>query len=285
MNERRIIDPVVNAANAWMAKAPFTRRAEAEVFDTAADYARDIPASDMVAVLDRAGVDCAIVGIDPEDPPEWLCDYSRDYPTRFAFAAEPRLKHGLDALWATEDLCAVVPVVAVRAAPMFMKRPATDPVYYPLYLKCVELGLPLCITTGIPGPPLLPADVQHPMFLDRVCLDFPTLSLVMIHGADPWWDVAIRLMLRHRNLTMVTSAWAPRYLPPSLLYFMNSRGQDKVMFGSDYPVLEMDRALREVMELDLRPQVLTNYLSGNAERIFFGERPSRHVAHYPLPNA
>ena len=70
--------------------------------------------------------------------------------------------------------------------------------YYPLYTKCCELDLPLCINTGIPGPPI-PGEAQHPMHLDRVCVRFPELRLCMIHGADPWWDTAIRLMLKYRE--------------------------------------------------------------------------------------
>ena len=279
----RIIDPVINAANAWTAKVEFTRRAEAELFDASADFSRDIPADDMAALLDEVGVERAIVGIDPEDPADWLLDYAQKYPDRFFFAAEPRFhKHGLDALWALEDLCAAHPVVAVRAAPMFVKKPATDSVWYPLYVKCIELDLPLCLTTGIPGPPLLPADVQNPMHLDPVLLEFPALELVMLHGADPWWAVAMRLLLRHRNLHMVTSAWAPKYLPRELLDFMNTRGADKVLFGSDHPVLNLERAVREAKDLPLKPEVMEQYLSGNAERIFFGERHPRHITHAPL---
>ena len=277
-----IIDPIINAANAWTAKVAFTRRAEAELFDNSSDFSRDVPAEDMIAVLDRAGVEKAIVGIDPEHAEDWLLDYARNYPGRFVFAAEPRMKHGLDALWAMEDLCAAHPVVAVRAAPMFVKKPATDPVYYPLYVKCIELDIPLCMTTGIPGPSELPADVQNPMHLDQVLLDFPQLKLVMLHGADPWWGVAMRLLLRHRNLSMVTSAWSPRYLPKELIEFMNQRGGDKVMFGSDYPVLKMDRAVNEARELDLKPEVLEKYLYSNAQRVFFGERNARHITHAPL---
>jgi predicted TIM-barrel fold metal-dependent hydrolase len=276
----RIIDPIINAANAWTAKAEFTRRAETELFDATSDFSRDVPAADMVALLDKVGVERAIVGIDPEHPADFLLEYTRSYPDRFAFAAEPRFhKHGLDALWAMEDLCAAHPVVAVRAAPMFVKQPATEPVWYPLYVKCIELDIPLCLTTGIPGPPLLPADVQNPMHLDPVLLDFPALKLVMLHGADPWWGVAMRLLLRHRNLHMVTSAWAPKYLPRELIDFMNSRGGDKVMFGSDHPVLGLDRAVREAQEIGLRPEVLEKYLCGNAERVFFGERRARHITH------
>ena len=62
-------------------------------------------------------------------------------------------------------------------------RPS-DAVYYPLYTKCAELELPLCINTGIPGPPI-PGEVQNPIHLDRVCVRFPELKLCMIHGADP----------------------------------------------------------------------------------------------------
>jgi predicted TIM-barrel fold metal-dependent hydrolase len=278
----RVIDPLVNVENSWTSKREFTRRAEAELFDSTAHFSRDITADEMVRVLDESGVEKAIIGVDPEKPADWICEFATKYPGRFYLAGEPRIKHGLDALWALEDLCANNPVVAVRAAPMFIKQPATAPLYYPLYAKCVELGLPLCLTTGIPGPPLLQADLQDPMHLDRVCLDFPDLKMVMLHGADPWWGVAIRLLLRHRNLWMVTSAWAPKYLPPDLIHFMNTRGSDKVMFASDYPVLGIDRCIKEAGELNLRPGVLEKYLAENADRVFFGQRISRHVVHAEL---
>jgi hypothetical protein len=70
--------------------------------------------------------------------------------------------------------------------------PPSDAVYYPLYAKCAEIDLPLCVNTGLPGPPI-PGEAQNPIHLDRVCVRFPELRLCMIHGADPWWDVAIRI--------------------------------------------------------------------------------------------
>ena len=60
------------------------------------------------------------------------------------------------------------------------------------------MDLPITINTGIPGPPA-PGECQHPMHLDRVCLDFPELKVCMAHGADPWWDVACRLMLKYQK--------------------------------------------------------------------------------------
>jgi predicted TIM-barrel fold metal-dependent hydrolase len=94
--------------------------------------------------------------------------------------------------------------------------------YYPLYTECCELDLPLCINAGVPGPSL-PGEAQNPLHLDRVCNRFPEMKLCMVHGADPWWDTAIRLMLRYCNLRLMTSAWSPKRLPQPLLRDMSTR--------------------------------------------------------------
>jgi predicted TIM-barrel fold metal-dependent hydrolase len=148
--------------------------------------------------------------------------------------------------------------------------PPSDAVYYPLYTKCCELELPLCLNTGIPGPPI-PGEAQNPIHLDRVCVRFPELKLCMIHGADPWWDVAIRLMLKYKNLRLMTSAWSPKRLPESLLHYMRTRGKGRILFASDYPVLSFERCLGEARKLDLAPEVLEGWLHGNAEAFFLGK--------------
>ena len=123
---------------------------------------------------------------------------------------------------ALRELAAVVrdlPVAYTAVGPSFWgdgMYPPSDAVYYPLYAKCAELELPLCINTGLPGPPI-PGEAQNPIHLDRVCVRFPELKLCMIHGADPWWDIAIRLLIKYQNLRFMTSAWSPKRLPESLL--------------------------------------------------------------------
>ena len=94
----------------------------------------------------------------------------------------------------------------------------------------------------------------------------------MIHGADPWWDTAIRLMLKYKNLRLMTSAWSPKRLPESLLHFMRTRGKDRIIFASDYPVLSMNRCLTEAKALDLPEDVLACWLHDNAEAFFFRPR-------------
>ena len=113
---------------------------------------------------------------------------------------------------------------------------------------------------------------QNPIHIDRVCYRFPELKLSMVHGADPWWDVAIRLLGKYANLRLMTSAWSPKRLPESLLHFMRTRGQDRIMFASDYPVLSMERCIGEALALDLPDDVRERWLYGNANDFFFGGR-------------
>jgi uncharacterized protein len=76
-------------------------------------------------------------------------------------------------------------------------------------------------------------------------------------------------MIKYANLRLMTSAWAPRHLPASLLHFMRTRGKNRIMFASDSPVLSITRCVKEASELDLSPELLDNYLYGNAQAFFF----------------
>jgi predicted TIM-barrel fold metal-dependent hydrolase len=195
-------------------------------------------------------------------------------PDRFALGVGGfDLLRPMPTLRALEAFVRNHPVAYASVGPSFWgdgMYPPTDAVYYPLYVKCCELDLPLCMNTGIPGPPL-PAEPQNPIHIDRVCYRFPELRLCMIHGADPWWDVAIRLMVKYANLRLMTSAWAPKYLPESLLHFMRTRGKNRVLFATDYPVLSFARCLGEAMALDLPDDVRQGWLHDNADAFFFGK--------------
>ena len=110
------------------------------------------------------------------------------------------------------------------------------------------------------------------MHLDDVCLFFPELTLIMANGADPWWNVAIRLMLKYPRLYLMTSAFAPKYLPAEVVHYMNTRGQDRLMFATDFPFLTMDRCIKEAEALALRDGVLDRFLYSNAERVLLRRR-------------
>lgn len=228
---------------------------------------------ELLADMDANGVAKAILLTKVRADGDRAQRYAEAEPDRFALGVG-----GFDLLKpmrAVRDLEAFVranPVAYAIVGPSFWgdgMYPASDAVYYPLYTKCCELDLPLCINTGIPGPPL-PAEAQHPMHLDRVCIRFPELKLVMAHGADPWWDVAIRLMIKYRNLRLMTSAWSPKRLPEPLLHYLRTRGTERILFASDMPVLSMERCLGEAAALDLDDDVRAAWLHDNAASFFFG---------------
>lgn len=257
------------------APPPWLIRVKEDYFRGGDEFLQNISPEQLLADMDAAGVEKAVLSVDSQHPSQQVLAFTKARPDRFALAAGVDPTRLMKDLWALEELARAHPVVMARVVPFMHDRPPTDPVYYPLYAKCVELDLALSINTGIPGPPL-PGECQNPMYLDRVCLHFPDLKLCMAHGADPWWSVAIRLMIKYRNLHLMTSAYAPKYFPPELVHFMNTRGQDKIIFASDHPVLSFQRCLEEAQALDLRPGVLDKYLYQNAARLFFSPRKPRY---------
>lgn len=230
--------------------------------------------SELLAEMDEQGVRKAILMDSLGAPSATARAFVEAQPDRFALAmGGVNLLRPVKPLRELTTMAKNLPIAYAVVGPSFWadgQYPPSDAVYYPLYAECAELDLPLCINTGIPGPPI-PGEVQHPMHLDRVCVRFPELRLCMIHGADPWWDVAIRLLLKYANLRLMTSAWSPKRLPESLLHYMRTRGKNKVIFASDWPVLPMRRVIPEALALDLPPDVLQSYLCANAQEFFFGE--------------
>jgi len=228
--------------------------------------------AELLDEMDEQGVAKAILMDSVAKPSVTARKFVEAKPDRFALAMGGlNLLRPMPALRELSAVVADLPVAYAVVGPSFWgdgQYPPSDAVYYPLYTKCCELDLPLFMNTGLPGPPI-PGEVQNPIHLDRVCVRFPELRLAMMHGADPWWDVAIRLMIKYANLRLVTSAWSPRHLPQSLLHFMSTRGKGRVMFASDSPVLSITRCVKEAAALELTPEVLDAYLYQNAQDFLF----------------
>ena len=143
--------------------------------------------------------------------------------------------------------------------------------YYPFYAKCVELNVPIqmqvghCLLYSRERP--LPS-VGRPITLDTVACDFPELKLIGIHTGWPWVEEMISVSWKHPNVYIGTDAYAPKYWKPELIRFIDSWGQNKVLFGTDFPVIEFRRATSEVNDLKLKPKSKENLMWKNAARVY-----------------
>jgi predicted TIM-barrel fold metal-dependent hydrolase len=156
---------------------------------------------------------------------------------------------------------------AIRVLPWLWEVPPTDRRFYPVYAACCELGVPLCTQIGHTGP-LMPSEVGRPIYLDQVALDFPELTIVGGHIGYPWTDEAIAVATKHEQVYIDTSAYTARRYPPALVEFMRGHGRHKVLFGSNYPMIEPAQALEGLAMLGLDEKAQALFLAGNAKRIF-----------------
>jgi predicted TIM-barrel fold metal-dependent hydrolase len=268
----RAIDCWLNMPTGMTGHRPeFLVRVARDYFKREKEIFEPTPLDELLRQMDAAGIERAIVTMDAGNP-EPIRDLARAFPGRFIPSAVVDPTAGMATLRLLERLVAENGLRLARIVPFLVNRPPNDKTYYPVYAKCIELDLPISINTGIPGPPM-PAEPQRPLYLDEVCLYFPELKVIMAHGADPWWGEAIRLLLKYPNLYMMTSAYAPKYLPSELIQFMNTRGSGKVLFASDHPVLSFERCVTEACALPFREGVLERYLRENALGLFRWETP------------
>jgi predicted TIM-barrel fold metal-dependent hydrolase len=109
---------------------------------------------------------------------------------------------------------------------------------------------------------------QRVELVDEVCWFFPELKFVMRHGAEPWADLAVKLMLKYPNLFYSTSAFAPRHYPKAILDYANSRGADKILYAGYFPMgLSLDRIFAELRDVPFADKVWPKFLYENAKKL------------------
>jgi predicted TIM-barrel fold metal-dependent hydrolase len=138
---------------------------------------------------------------------------------------------------------------------------------YPFYAKCAELGVPVVMQVGHSAE-RMPSEMGRPIHIDDIALDFPELTIVGAHTGWPWVEELVALAWKHRNVYIGTSAHHPKYWDPSLVQFANSRGKGKVLFGSDYPVMDYADALAAIAKLPLRDDARELVTGGAARAVF-----------------
>jgi len=229
----------------------------------------------IVQEMDETGIDQAILtaGYDSvNDDRTWILDSLAKFPDRFFGSVVVDPHAGLKGLKELERLVTQDGFKLARVSAYNSMIPYNDPRHYPVYAKCAELGIPISINVGVPGPLVPAAQMQDPIQLDQICYFFPELTVIMAHCGDPWGELCVKLMLKWKNLFYMSSAFAPKHIPKPVIHYMNTRGADKVMFASGYPLIGLDRCLREIEAMDFRDEERRRKFGrDNARRVILGE--------------
>ncbi len=204
-------------------------------------------------------------------PYELVRDAVRQYPDRFFGLAGLDPTEGMQGVRNLERAVKEYGFIGAHCYPHWYELAPDHARWYPFYAKCVELAIPIQLQVGqsmIYDPGYPRRSVGRPISLDSVACDFPELKLIGIHVGIPWSDEMIAMAWKHANVFIGCDAHSPAYWPQSFVKYINSYGQDKVLFGTDYPILQFDRTLEEIGNLGLRPQSLRKLLRDNAIRIY-----------------
>lgn len=208
-------------------------------------------------------------------PPEVVAAAVAKHPNRFFGLVGIDPFQGMSGVRALEDAVRNLGFIGAHLYPHWFELPPNHPKYYPFYAKCVELDIPIQMQVGqslIYSKDNRCRSVGRPIYLDDIACDLPELKLIGSHIGIPWHDEMIAMAWKHENVHICTDAHSPKYWPESVWRYVNSYGQDKVIFGSDFPVLRFARTREEIEEKNLKPQVLAKFLRNNTIRLYGLER-------------
>jgi predicted TIM-barrel fold metal-dependent hydrolase len=149
-----------------------------------------------------------------------------------------------------------------------------DRLAYPLYEAIAEAGLPALFHTGQtgvgagrPGGGGIRLKYSNPMLLDDVAADFPGMPIILAHPSFPWQEEALSVATHKPQVYIDLSGWSPKYFPPILVQYANTLLKDKILFGSDYPVITPEKWIEEFDKLPIKPEVRPLIMKGNAAKL------------------
>ena len=236
---------------------------------------------DYIKKMDQAGIERSLliavragdirVPESFEVPYESVHKVCSEYPDRFSGLAGIDPFRGMQGLRDLENAVNEMGFVGAHLYPHWCELPPNHRKYYPYYAKCSELGIPIMMQVGhnlvYSRKRRLPS-VGKPIYLDQVAIDFPELKLIGIHIGIPWTEEMISMCWKHENVFTAGDAYAPKYWPESYVHYANSYGQKKVLFGTDWPVIDPVRAVEEFNQLNFKESASQRILRENALEVF-----------------
>ncbi|MEL6199870.1 MAG: amidohydrolase family protein [Pseudomonadota bacterium] len=263
--------------DAW-AQHPTLRHAQSAIFESLRRWTKTAapteapPVAATIAAMDAGGVDKALISAWQAPHQDLITNdevaaFVAEYPDRLVGVGSVDISNPMAAVREIRRCVDELGFKAIRVLPWLCELPPTDRRFYPVYTACCDAGMPFCTQIGHTGP-LMPSEVGRPIYLDQVALDFPELVIVGGHIGYPWTDEAIAVATKHENVYIDTSAYTVKRYPPALVEYLRKHGRHKVLFGTNYPMIEPAKALDGLFTLCLDDDVTAAFLGGNAQRVF-----------------
>lgn len=243
--------------------------------------ANGLELEEMIGRMDEAGIEQAFliaakagrVGLPGcyHVPYEMVARAVEKYPKRFRALAGISPYDGMKGVRELQHAVTELGFIGAHCYPHWFELAPDHAKYYPFYAKCCELGIPFLTQVGqsmVYEPENPCRSVGRPLTLDAVACDFPELKLVGIHIGIPWADEMIAMAWKHQNVFIMADAHSPKYWPKSFVHYLNTFGREKVMFGTDFPVLDFKTTLNDIRALGLREEAYRGLVRDNARRIF-----------------
>jgi len=231
-------------------------------------------------LIDQAGIAKVVIpGEDIETtfgtkiPNERLAEFCQHAPGRFIGFAGVDPYKGIHAIRELEYAVHELNLKGLNLPPFLHKLEPTDRRYYPLYVKCIELKVPVILHVGINFFQETSMQYSHPKYLDQIATDFPELQIIATHAGWPWIAEMTAVAWKHPNIYIDTAGQSPKYMAlidmgwGPLLRLGNSLLQDRILFATRFPLISYDRALEEFNQLPLKEEVKEKWLWKNASKL------------------
>jgi predicted TIM-barrel fold metal-dependent hydrolase len=198
--------------------------------------------------------------------------FCAERPTRFLGFASVDPHQGAAATMELERAVKELGLIGLNVQGFENQLAINDPKLMPLYAKCEELRIPVNVHCGMNFSTSSRAILGHPLALDDVLMQFPGLRVCASPPGWPWITELIAMAWRHQNLWIGISAVRPKLLATAgsgyeqLLKYGSSLLKSRMIFGSGYPMIPVERSLNEIDELRLEPEIKSAWLYHNAER-------------------
>jgi predicted TIM-barrel fold metal-dependent hydrolase len=279
----KAIDAVVNiwTEEAMAARPKTSRGFFVDKVGVGEDTYKGISHEEMLRRMDAADIEMSFLianksgqlGLPSSShlPYEIVADAVKKYPDRFKGLAGIDPTEGMSGVRELERGISDLGFIGAHFYPHWFDMPPNHARVYPFYAKCVELDVPIQMQVGqslVYTPDRRLRSVGRPITLDDVACDFPELKLIGIHVGIPWTDEMIAMAWKHENVFIGSDAHGPKYWPQQFVHYINTYGRHKVIFGTDFPVLDFERTRNEIEDLGLREDSLRLFLRDNVMRIY-----------------